>query len=176
MKKLVAVIALTAGISGFMGVAHAEQTVSVGYASTHAKYYGESEDMPGFNLKYRWEIPDSDWGVIGSFTWTSKSDSVGIIDSKLTYTSYTAGPTYRINDYISAYALAGVANGKLKLSIPGYYSEKGSDSSFAWGLGVQFNPISNVAIDASYIGTKFDDGYGEDIDAGTWMLGIGYRF
>lgn len=41
----------------------------------------------------------------------------------------------------------------------------------AYGVGVQFNPLPNIAIDASYEHTKLSD-----IKVGTWMLGVGYRF
>ncbi|WP_235977756.1 Ail/Lom family outer membrane beta-barrel protein [Proteus mirabilis] len=41
----------------------------------------------------------------------------------------------------------------------------------AYGLGVQVNPITNLAIDVSYEYSKL-----YDIDFTTWVVGIGYRF
>ncbi|EMB6102605.1 outer membrane beta-barrel protein, partial [Proteus mirabilis] len=49
--------------------------------------------------------------------------------------------------------------------------EKENKISMAYGLGVQVNPITNLAIDVSYEYSKL-----YDIDFTTWVVGIGYRF
>ncbi|EKQ9927978.1 Ail/Lom family outer membrane beta-barrel protein [Salmonella enterica subsp. enterica serovar Panama] len=175
-KITVAVLACLA--VGSIGVANASDlhhTVSVGYAQTHAKYYGASEEMPGFNIKYHWEDTDTNIGIIGSFAYTRKSESDGDTHGKLTYSSYTVGPSYRFNDYLSGYALVGLGYGKIEAHDEDS-SAWASKTSFAYGAGLQINPVENVAIDASYVYTQFSDGYGSNIDAGTWMLGVGYRF
>ncbi|ECG1392064.1 TPA_asm: outer membrane beta-barrel protein [Salmonella enterica subsp. houtenae serovar 45:g,z51:-] len=174
MNKLLIAAAL-ASVIGSTGIANASQTVSVGYAQTQVKYYGVSKDMPGVNVKYHWEDDDTGVGVIGSFAYTQKSQSNDYADGKLTYYSVTAGPSYRLNDYFNIYALLGAAYGKAEVNTEDFSAWE-SKTSFAYGAGVQFNPVKNVAVDASYVYTRFSDGYGGDIDAGTWMLGVGYRF
>ncbi|EBT1278908.1 outer membrane beta-barrel protein [Salmonella enterica] len=175
-KITVAVMACLA--VGSVGVANASDlhhTVSVGYAQTHASYYGISKEMPGFNVKYHWEDPDTSIGVIGSFAYTKKNLSNGDTSGNLTYTSYTVGPSFRFSDYLSGYVLVGLGYGKIEAHDEDS-SAWASKTSFAYGAGVQVNPVENVAIDASYVYTQFSDGYGSNIDAGTWMLGVGYRF
>ncbi|WP_016674751.1 Ail/Lom family outer membrane beta-barrel protein, partial [Yersinia pestis] len=51
------------------------------------------------------------------------------------------------------------------------YGKKEEQDSLAYGVGMQFNPLNNIAIDASYEYTKL-----KDANIGTWVLGIGYRF
>lgn len=178
MNKLLIAVAV-ASVIGSVDVANADglhHTVSVGYAQTDAKILGTSNQMPGVNLKYHWEEPDSGVGVIGSFSYTKKNLSNDDASGKLTYYSVTAGPSYRFNDYVNIYALLGVAYGKIEAESE-YASAWESKTAFAYGAGVQVNPIENVAIDASYVYTQFSNEYGGgNIDAGTWMLGVGYRF
>ncbi len=153
-----------------------ENTISFGYAQSNVKIDGNNDkldDPKGFNLKYRYEI-DSEWGVGGALVHTYKGYSFYYDGNKgtadLDYYSLTVGPSYRFNEYVSAYGLIGVAQGKAKVSAPGY-SDSESKTSAAYGAGLQFNPIPNVAIDASYEYSKLND-----IKIGTWMVGLGYRF
>jgi len=166
------------GAIAFSSTANAENesTISVGYAQSHVKFDGETlkEHPKGVNLKYRYEI-DSNWGVIGSFTYTHQDynfyfNNRNVGNGDLDYYSLTAGPVYRFNDYISAYGLVGAAHGKESVDV---YSEKYSESktAVAYGAGLQINPVKNIAIDASYEYSKLDD-----VKVGTWMLGVGYRF
>ncbi|EGX5144509.1 Ail/OmpX [Salmonella enterica] len=132
--------------------------------------------MPGFNIKYHREDPETNLGVTGSFACTRKSESSDGISGKLTYSSYTVGPSYRFNDYLNGYLLVGQGYGKIEASDEDT-SVSASKTSFAYGTGGgQINPVENVAIDASCVYTKFSDGYGSNIDAGTWMPGVDYRF
>lgn len=176
-KITVAVLACLA--VGSVGVANAgdlHHTVSVGYAQTDAKILGTSNQMPGFNVKYHWEDPDTGVGVIGSYAYTQKNLSSDSANGKLTYYSVTAGPSYRFSDYVNVYALLGVAYGKIEAE-DAYVSAWESKTAFAYGAGVQINPIENVAFDFSYVYTQFSNEYGGgDVDAGTIMLGVGYRF
>ncbi len=68
------------------------------------------------------------------------------------------------------YALLGIGHGNAKASVLGY-GKKEEQDSLAYGVGMQFNPLNNIAIDASYEYTKL-----KDANIGTWVLGIGYRF
>ena len=46
-----------------------------------------------------------------------------------------------------------------------------SDYGFSYGAGLQFNPIENVALDFSYEQSRI-----RNVDVGTWIAGVGYRF
>ncbi|EYU16103.1 Ail/Lom family outer membrane beta-barrel protein [Photorhabdus aegyptia] len=182
MKRALIASVVAAGLSVFAFAANAgESTISGGYAQSHMKFKDSKiDDHPkGLNLKYRYEL-DNNWGVISSFTYTylgyefyNGGRKVGKAD--IDYYSLMAGPTYRFNDYVSAYGMVGAARGKAKseafvsgYEIPDY---KGSKTSVAYGLGLQFNPMPNWTIDTSYEYSKLND-----IKIGTWVVGVGYRF
>ncbi|WP_036768099.1 Ail/Lom family outer membrane beta-barrel protein [Photorhabdus australis] len=172
MKKTLVASVVAVGLSVFAFAANAgESTISGGYAQGHVKYDGNkpNKDPKGFNIKYRYELDDH-FGVISSATYTGYDFKYG--DKKLTkldmdYYSLMAGPTYRFNEYVSVYGLVGAARGKVKG--PNDYSE--SKTSVGYGAGLQFNPMPNLAIDASYEYSKLGD-----LKVGTWVVGVGYRF
>ncbi|CDG21695.1 Attachment invasion locus protein [Xenorhabdus poinarii G6] len=180
MKKLVLISLISTGIA-FVSIsanAAGESTISAGYAQSHVKFDGDKlkENPKGFNVKYRYEFDDH-WGVIGSFTYTHQGyeyyhggHKTATID--LDYYALTAGPVYRINDYVSAYGLIGPAHGKVegKDRIQGV-SNSESKTELAYAAGVQINPIPNVAIDTAYEYSKIGE-----FKVGTWMVGVGYRF
>ncbi|MCC8378779.1 Ail/Lom family outer membrane beta-barrel protein [Xenorhabdus sp. PB30.3] len=186
MKKIILTSLVTLGLSAVSVGAYAagESTISAGYAQNSIKLYGEKpKDNPkGFNVKYRYESDDN-WGVVGSFVYTHqgyeyRDRGFKVGDSSVSYYSLTAGPSYRINDYVSVYGLVGAGHGEAEYSYLertrwGLRSESGSGSKteLAYGAGFQVNPIPNIAIDASYEYTKLDD-----VKVGTWMVGVGYRF
>ncbi|WP_323836607.1 Ail/Lom family outer membrane beta-barrel protein [Photorhabdus africana] len=182
MKRTLVASVVAVGLSVFAFAANAgESTISGGYAQSHAKFKDSKiDDHPkGLNLKYRYEL-DNNWGVISSFTYTylgyefyNGGRKVGKAD--MDYYSLMAGPTYRFNDYVSAYGLIGAAHRKAKGEsfVSGYelLDHKGSKTSVAYGLGLQFNPVPNWTIDTSYEYSKLDD-----LKVGTWVVGVGYRF
>ncbi|CAM3806898.1 Ail/Lom family outer membrane beta-barrel protein [Xenorhabdus thuongxuanensis] len=178
MKKLVLATLITVGISALsMNVyATGESTISVGYAQSHVKITGDKldENPKGFNVKYRYEF-DNDWSVIGSFVYTHQGyeyyyDGYKTATIDLDYYSLTAGPAYRINEYVSAYGLIGSAHGKAEAKSGGY-SHSESKTELAYAAGLQINPIPNMAIDASYEYSKIGE-----VKVGTWVIGVGYRF
>ncbi|EAA7987834.1 outer membrane beta-barrel protein [Salmonella enterica subsp. enterica] len=158
-------------------------------------------DMRGITLKYRYEMTDQ-WGVVAAFShvsqefkgtvnaskevkkgptttttyaWSS-SDAYGSV--KGTLNSLLVGPSYRLNDYVSGYALAGVA--KTKIEYRQAQSMGSSDSASSWeqnktsvayGLGLQINPVKNIAIDLAWEGS----GTGEWQTRG-FNIGLGYSF
>lgn len=155
-----------------------QNTLSVGYAQSHAK--GEDSEKPkGLNLKYRNEI-NGNWGVIGSLSYTKYNEDINGTQGnthdmfgsvKLNYYSLAAGPSYRINDYFSIYALIGGAYGKARVDFVDFGSSTQNKSSLVYGSGIQYNPIKNMAVDISYEHSKFGD-----LDLGTLVAGVGYRF
>ncbi|ELD4018673.1 Ail/Lom family outer membrane beta-barrel protein [Salmonella enterica] len=154
-------------------------------------------DPNGVNLKYRYEFDDN-WGVISSFTyaWGNYSAranaSANVSDIpvnvnlngkiKARYYGIDVGPTYRFNDYVSAYVMGGIAHSKYDLdgslsvhaadqSRTGSLSESKSKTAFSYIAGLQFNPIKDVAIDVAYEGS----GSG-DWKTNGFNVGIGYSF
>lgn len=178
MKNLVLATLIAAGISALSINVHAasESTISAGYAQSHVKVQGDKlkENPKGFNVKYRYELDDN-WGIVGSFTYTHQgydfyNGGRKVANVDLDYYSLTAGPAYRINEYVSAYGLIGAAHGKAEAKSGGN-SHSESKTEFAYAAGLQINPIPNMAIDASYEYSKIGE-----LKVGTWVIGVGYRF
>ncbi|ENC7115915.1 outer membrane beta-barrel protein [Salmonella enterica] len=175
MKKITAVI-LTCLIAGSVGVANAadyKNTASIGYAQTQlGGFY--SGGMPGVNLKYHWEDLDSGFGAIASTSYTENNISNGW-GGKIKQTTFLVGPSYRFSDYFNAYVMAGIANGKV--DVPALNDHQ-SQNKFTYGVGFQVNPVDYLAIDASYQYARFNSGneISPHIDAGTWVIGVGYSF
>ncbi|KFC02017.1 outer membrane protein X [Trabulsiella guamensis ATCC 49490] len=171
MKKIACLSALAAVLAVSAGSAVAgTSTVTGGYAQSDMQ--GVANKTNGFNLKYRYEFDDSNpLGVIGSFTYTEKDRTENGIYNKGQYYGITAGPAYRINDWASIYGVVGVGYGKFQANdFPASKSDT-SDYGFSYGAGLQFNPIENVALDFSYEQSRI-----RNVDVGTWIAGVGYRF
>lgn len=115
MKKIALAILLASGMTSAAALAD-NHTVSAGYAQSEVKGF---KDLKGFNLQYRYEF-DSPLSVVGSFSWMKSDEDYtdklaqDEISSKveIKYYSLLAGPAYRINDYVSLYALGGIAHVK----------------------------------------------------------------
>jgi len=170
MKKIACLSALAAVLAFSAGTAVAgTATVTGGYAQSDMQ--GVANKANGFNLKYRYEFDDQPLGVIGSFTYTEKDrSSSDNTYNKGQYYGITAGPAYRINDWMSAYGVVGIGYGKFQsTNFPA--KDDMSDVGFSYGAGLQFNPIENVALDFSYEQSRI-----RSVDVGTWIAGVGYRF
>lgn len=187
MKAKITTVALFCGSLFVSTCALADNhTVSVGYAQSKVQDF---KNIRGVNLQYRYEW-DSPVSVIGSFTYmkgdesySDRTDFYGDIsgyDGKtdVKYYSVLAGPAWRINDYVSFYALAGIANIKAedKTTYLSHYSEelKESKTSFAYGAGVAFNPVDNLSVNIGYEGTRAK--FGKNITMNGFNVGVGYRF
>ena len=166
LSALAAVLAFTAGTS-----VAATSTVTGGYAQSDAQ--GQMNKMGGFNLKYRYEEDNSPLGVIGSFTYTEKDRTENGSYNKGQYYGITAGPAYRLNDWASIYGVVGVGYGKFQQTENEGLNRTASNSDygFSYGAGLQFNPIQDVALDFSYEQSRI-----RNVDVGTWIAGVGYRF
>lgn len=93
-----------------------------------------------------------------------------VLTEKQQYYSLNVGPSFRLNDYVSAYALAGVSQTESTVSTrQGKSSDK--HTSISYSAGVQVNPIKNWAIDVAYEGS----GSGE-WSTNVFIIGVGYRF
>ncbi|HAG8613968.1 TPA: Ail/Lom family outer membrane beta-barrel protein, partial [Escherichia coli] len=120
MRKLCAVILSTvvwlvaAGTPA--SAAEHQSTLSAGYLQTHTDMPG-NDDLKGINVKYRYEFTDT-LGLVTSFSYanakdeqkTHYSDTRWHEDSvRNRWFSMMAGPSVRVNEWFSAYAMAGVA-------------------------------------------------------------------
>ena len=166
MKKIACLSELACVLAVSVGTASAASTVTGGYAQSDMQ--GKANKAGGFNLKYRYEN-DTPLGYIGSFTYTEKNRSEADVYNKSQYYGITAGPAYRINDWASIYGVVGVGYGKFQTT--GATDTNTSDYGFSYGAGMQFNPIENVALDVSYEQSRI-----RNVDVGTWIAGVGYRF
>ena len=173
MKKIACLSALAAVLAFSAGTAvAATSTVTGGYAQSDAQ--GAANKMNGFNLKYRYEQDNNPLGVIGSFTYTEKDRTDASGDyNKTQYYGITAGPAYRLNDWASIYGVVGVGYGKFQQTENEGLNRTASNSDygFSYGAGLQFNPIQDVALDFSYEQSRI-----RNVDVGTWIAGVGYRF
>jgi len=164
-----------------------EQTLSLGYAHADVQNFNS---LSGVNLQYRYEL-NSPLSIIGSFKWGEGDGSAQYYvandfvknDVDVKYYSVLAGPSYRINDYISLYALGGIAyvkaTGTTKwinatLDYTGHDSLSEKSTSFAYGAGLMINPVENVSMTLGYEGTEADLNGNYAING--FVLGIGYRF
>lgn len=161
-------------------------TVSMGYAQSKVENF---KDIRGINVQYRYEW-DSPLSIIGSFSYMKGDDTysesndggitneyTGKVDGK--YYSLLAGPGYRINDYVSLYALAGLAHTKVEDTTTWItqHSESTSESktSFAYGAGVIVNPVDYLSVSIGYEGARVK--YSENKQAiNGFNVSIGYRF
>ena len=155
-----------------------------------------SDELNGINVKYRYEFTDT-LGMVTSFSYagdknrqlTRYSDTRWHEDSvRNRWFSVMAGPSVRVNEWFSAYAMAGVAysristfsgdylrvtdnKGKTHEVLTGSDDGRRSNTSLAWGTGVQFNPTESVAIDIAYEGSGSGDWRTDG-----FIVGVGYKF
>lgn len=176
MKKIACLSALACVVALGTSSAFADtSTVSVGYAQSDMQ--GVANKASGFNLKYRYEQDNNPLGVIGSFTYTNKShDLTGDSYNKGQYYGLTAGPAYRLADWVSIYGVVGIGYGRFdNITNPGSTAlrqkDDWNDVGVSYGGGFQFNPMQNVAIDVSYEQSRI-----RSVDVGTWIAGVGYSF
>ncbi|OTA21163.1 attachment invasion locus protein [Xenorhabdus beddingii] len=187
MKKILLTASVAVGLSILTFNASAsnsgKNTISLGYAQSKASSDNglkiEHNNMEldtkqyGLNLKYRYEFNEK-MGIISSLTYTQYTHEYNYFGSISKFrwqnTSLMAGPSYRFNDYISAYGLIGGTRSEVSFS-GDEYKENKKETSLSYGAGLQFNPTPSWAVDASYSYTRF-----KDVKLGTWVLGVGYRF
>ncbi|OVC99123.1 hypothetical protein UQ15_26890 [Escherichia coli] len=161
MRKLCAVIlsAVVWQVAAATPASAAEHqsTLSAGYLHASTNVPG-SDDLNGINVKYRYEFMDA-LGLITSFSYanaedeqkTRYSDTRWHEDSvRNRWFSVMAGPSVRVNEWFSAYAMAGVAysrvstfsgdylrvtdnKGKTHDVLTGSDDGRHSNTSLAWG-------------------------------------------
>lgn len=184
--KSIAMALCCSGLLVSAGALADKQTVSLGYAQAKVESF---KNLRGVNAQYRyeWESPLS---IIGSFSYMQGDDSYSErveafgdisgydVKTKVKYYSLLVGPAYRINDYVSLYALAGMAHTKVKDStdyLTGYSESDNADkTSLAYGAGVTINPTDNLAVNIGYEGTRVK--FNDNVTVNGFNVGVGYRF
>lgn len=173
-KKLLALSVVLAAMGGAIAQADTH-TISLGYS--HGKVT-DFKNLHGVTGKYHYQ-PDGSLGFISSLTYMGGEEKFNFEGKKgkaqLKYYSLLVGPSYRFNEFVSLYGLAGVAQGKVKLS--GTFADgdnislKKKTSGFAYGAGVQISPAANWSIDLGYEGAT-----AKNIKINGFNIGLGYRF
>ena len=154
MRKLCAVIlsAVVWQVAAATPASAAEHqsTLSAGYLHASTNVPG-SDDLNGINVKYRYEFTDA-LGLITSFSYANAED-----EQKTRYSDTRWHEDSVRNRWFSV--LTGSDDGRH------------SNTSLAWGAGVQFNPTESVTIDLAYEGSGSGDWRTD-----AFIVGIGYRF
>ncbi|WP_067708083.1 Ail/Lom family outer membrane beta-barrel protein [Erwinia sp. ErVv1] len=166
MKKTTGLTVLIAGLIMSATAMADSHSISVGYAQSKVQNF---KNMPGVNLQYRYEW-DSPVSLLTSFTALQNDEDesgnfMGIKTNdhvKAEYYSLMVGPAWRLNDYISLYALAGLSHSTMERNARDYdyyghperinFSDR--SNAFAYGAGVIFNVTEHVTLNAGYEGSR----------------------
>ena len=183
MRKLYAAIlsaAICLAVSGAPAWASEHQsTLSAGYLHARTNVPG-SDDLNGINVKYRYEFTDT-LGLVTSFSYagdknrqlTRYSNTRWHEDSvRNRWFSVMAGMAYsRVSTFSGDYLRVTDNKGKTHDVLTGSDDDRHSNTSLAWGAGVQFNPTESVAIDIAYEGSGSGDWRTDG-----FIVGVGYKF
>lgn len=157
MKKVMMLAALATAVSSS---AFAGSDISVGYAHSRA----DDIHLNGANLKYAYTPEGENLGFISSLTITGKEETEkqnGVKgEADYAYGSALIGAQYRLNEYVTPYAMAGIGRGAVKVKVSGYgyhYEETERKNGFAYSAGVKVHVTPTIFLDASYEGTKVFD-------------------
>lgn len=174
MKRITTALLLL--FTGVAGATDHTSTLSLGYANQRSNGAFTGNAVGG-NIKYHWDAIGNGLGIIGSATYTTANINGPLSRKTGNASQYSllVGPSYRFNEYVSVYTLAGFGSQKLKIS----NVDTQKNNSFAYGFGVQVNPGRHWVVDVSYELSR----YSVDLpnserknNSGTLVLGAGYRF
>lgn len=188
MKKhaLIAMALAAVTTVGTVGAAHADDTrfsLAVGPAWTSVDGL-KGDTLSGVNLQYKFEWKESRVGLVGGFTHTGHSSSKYTIDglpgsrvdADFSYTSFTVGPSFRFNKYVTLYGQVGVGQGEIEINdaqAPGYqvsYAEHDGETSLVYGIGAHLQPDRHLFLNLYY------ERGGMLVDTDTYSIGLGYMF
>ncbi|WP_455811977.1 Ail/Lom family outer membrane beta-barrel protein [Pseudomonas graminis] len=197
MKKIIAALLLFSPFSGAADVAarttqiaqekgyfpqdfSGRHTVTLSYSESHISHF---KAMKGVNVKYRYEIPELPLSAMVSFSGMNATGSQGtgsreVRHHHVRYYSLMIGPAWRATSWASLYLLGG-AGWESSSNQTDYHNPGGDstgrykifDARFAWGAGVQFNLIDNLALDVGY-----QAGHVQKTSSNGFNVGVGYQF
>lgn len=159
----------------------------LGYQHGELKDFGA---MDGANLKLHYEteypigimgsvsVMKNGWGKNLSSRRKNKTGDKETPHRSAEYYSVTVGPTFRLNDSVSLYALTGLAHTKVKLPSQGIIPADDAvtaSNKFAYGFGMITNVTDNLSMTVGYEGSKavFDE---KAHSINGMMISAGYRF
>ncbi|WP_291972286.1 Ail/Lom family outer membrane beta-barrel protein [Candidatus Symbiopectobacterium sp.] len=174
-KKLSALAVVLSAMSVCVIAKADTHTLSLGYSQGKLTDF---KNLHGVTAKYHYQ-PDGPLGFISSLTYMGGSKDVDDLGEnarlRVKYYSLLVGPSYRVNEFVSLYGLAGVSHFKGKYSetngVDANSSQNHKESGFAYGAGVQISPAANWSIDLGYEGSK-----SEHTKTKGFNIGLGYRF
>ncbi|MEQ4924612.1 Ail/Lom family outer membrane beta-barrel protein [Proteus hauseri] len=185
-KQLLSALFITSIISIPTVQAHddiklGKSTLSAGYAQI--KPEGQNP-MHGGSISFRQEL-NQQFGLVVTGTYAQKEydfdkpakEILKNVDTR--YYSVMAGPTLRLNDFISVYGTAGISQIQMK-NIHGkdIKQEKIKKNAFSWGAGLMINPVEMVSISIGYENSRYKIKQISDnrmvVDG--FVANIGYRF
>lgn len=135
-----------------------ENVVTGGFGHTRL----DGNNLNGINAKYGYTPDESDVGVMSSLTISANDDD----NITRGYGAALVGASYRVNDFLKPYVMAGIGRGALKVD-----GDTDTSTGGAYGAGVQLTPFSDFIIDAGYEGSKT---FGSQ--ANTIVAGVGWKF
>jgi putative virulence related protein PagC len=163
-------------------------SVYLGYQHGELKDFGA---LDGANLKLHYET-EYPLGIMASVSAMKNSWGKGLFKRgkdktaadkeaphrSAEYYSAMAGPTFRLNDSVSLYALTGLAHTKVKLPSKGEVQTGDSvnaSNKFAYGFGMIANVTDNLSLTVGYEGSKamFDE---KAHSINGILVSAGYRF
>lgn len=196
-----ALIALSAAVlfstAASAGELSQRPTLLFGYQNAMINDFGH---IDGPNVKFQYETPSA-FGIMGSVSAMKKDWGKGTSQCKkrdwnckvkerknrmpirnAEYYSVLIGPTYRIADSISLFALGGMSHTKVDKPLSGEKKNhtlkaEGAESSnnFAYSVGVVINPTDNLAVSTGYEGSRAAFNKNKH-DINSMFMSIGYRF
>lgn len=161
---------------------------------------GSFSNLHGSNVKLQYETSLL-WGVMGSYTqmknnWQDESDVCRIHDKKCSadyninhaydkhaeYYSWMAGPTYRVSNNLSLFALAGISHAGIGNPVP--YTNNGlstqtmhysSSNQFSYSAGLMLKASDKLLFTAGYEGSHASY-EGSKLDMKSLFIDVGYQF
>lgn len=155
-------------------------TLSAGYAQL--KMEGQNP-MHGGTISLRQEV-NQQFGILITGSYAQKDYDLDkpvkefLKDVDTRYYSVMAGPTLRLNDYLSVYGTAGISQIQMK-NIKGVdLNGKIKKNAFSWGAGLIINPAEMVSISLGYENSRYKIKELSDskIVMDGFIANIGYRF
>lgn len=185
-KQLLSALLITGLFSISSANAHddlqfGKTTLSAGYSQI--KMEGQNP-MHGGVISLRQEL-NKQFGILATTTYAqneydlNKSVKRVLKDINTRYYSVMTGPTLRLNDYFSVYAVAGISQIQFK-NIDKSESNKNKikKNAFSWGAGIMINPTEVLSISLGYENSryKFSEIAKDKMIIDGFIANVGYRF
>lgn len=183
--KLLSILFITGLLTTTSTQAHEDlnfgkTTLSAGYAQL--KMEGQ-DPMHGGSVSLRQEL-NQQFGILATATYAQNEYDLDkpvkqvLRDVNARYYSFLAGPTLRLNDYLSVYGTAGISQ-ILMQNIKGVdLNGKIKKNAFSWGAGLIINPAEMISVSLGYENSRYklEELSDNKIIMDGFIANIGYRF